>query len=307
MDYTDLVKQTLAKVGRDCVVVPNAFGHHDGQQWQLHLPALPNDPDCILVLNFQDWMSWNAGYLELHAVQQFYGHQVSQILVTTLHHEPKRYYSGPVPIVEFSSHNIREIQLLQGLNTEWTLTNKTVAWQCLNGRETPHRVRAANVLKTWPNGWLSLGNTIALHTWPYSSYRGGTENNKNFQRLQSVYGTAAVNIVTETQYDYPCLISEKTLYAFAACQVPVIVGHRDIVAHCEAMGFDMFRDIVDTSYDNLDNDCRVEQAILRNKDLIQGQFNLEPLRSRLMANRQRVISGSLIDYYCANLAGFFES
>lgn len=287
------------------MIVPNAFQYHDGQQWHMTLPALPQDPQCTLVLNFQDWMSWQGRYVELDTVAEFYGHRVNQVLVTTLHHAPQRHYQGPVPVVEFSSHNIREIQRLQPEDTSWALAPKTLAWQCLNGREIPHRIRAANILKTWTNGWLSLGNSIPLEIWPYSTYRGGTENNDNLQRLRMVYGSAAVNIVTETQYDYPCLVSEKTLFAFVACQIPVIIGYRGIVSDCEAMGFDMFRDVVDTSYDDLDNDCRVEQAIMRNQTLIQNTIKLDHLRNRLQANRDRVISGALIDYYVSNLSRVF--
>jgi hypothetical protein len=205
-----------------------------------------------------------------------------------------------VQVVEFSSHNIREIQRLRQHDTDWALAPKTKAWQCLNGRETPHRWRAANILQSWPGGFLSLGMTMPLPDWPYSTYRGGTENDDNFQRLQGVYGTAAVNIVTETQYDYPCLVSEKTLLAFAACQIPIVIGHQGIVRDCEAMGFDMFRDIVNLDYDHVPNNIRVEQALLTNQDLIQGRMTLPDLGARLAANRQHVLGSGLIDYYQQN-------
>jgi hypothetical protein len=56
------------------------------------------------------------------------------------------------------------------------------------------------------------------------------------------------------------------------------------------MGFDMFDDLVDNSYDHLDNDVRVEQAILRNQDLIQGRINLEPYKARLVRNREYLLN-----------------
>ena len=126
---------------------------------------------------------------------------------------------------------------------------KTQAWQCLNGRMCTHRRRAVDILQHWPNGMLSYGNEIPLPEWAYSTYRG-TENDDNFIRLADVYGSCAVNIVTETEYNTtPGIISEKTLMAFAAQQIPIVIGHSNAVQHCKELGFDMFDDLVDTSYD----------------------------------------------------------
>ncbi len=55
------------------------------------------------------------------------------------------------------------------------------------------------------------------------------------------------------------------------------------------MGFDMFEDVVDTSYDYLPNDQRVEQAILRNKDLIQGKIDISHLSQRLENQQRRAL------------------
>mgnify|MGYP006301594775 FL=1 len=55
------------------------------------------------------------------------------------------------------------------------------------------------------------------------------------------------------------------------------------------MGFDMFDDLVDTGYDYFDNEIRVEQAILRNQDLIQGRIDLAPYRNRLVRNREYLL------------------
>jgi hypothetical protein len=96
-----------------------------------------------------------------------------------------------------------------------------------------------------------------------------------------------VNIVTETEYNTaPGIISEKTLLAFAAQQIPVIIGHQGIVQHCKELGFDMFDDVVDISYDTLPNQVRVEQALHRNQDLILGKIDLAPYQDRLIRQRQ---------------------
>jgi hypothetical protein len=105
-------------------------------------------------------------------------------------------------------------------------------------------------------------------------------------RLLQVYAKCQVNIVTETQYDEPPgIVSEKTLMAMIAQQVPIVIGHQGIVQDCRELGFDMFDDLVDTSYDSMPNDIRVEQAILKNQDLILGKINLAPYQERLQKQR----------------------
>jgi len=88
----------------------------------------------------------------------------------------------------------------------------------------------------------------------------------------------------------------------AAEQIPVVIGHAGIVKHCEELGFDMFTDLVDTSYDSLRNDVRAEQAILLNQDLIQGRIDLAPYRERLSAQRE-----FLLDDYATIMELRFDS
>jgi hypothetical protein len=105
-----------------------------------------------------------------------------------------------------------------------------------------------------------------------------------------LYGRTAVNIVTETEYDTaPGIVTEKTLMAIAAGQIPIVIGHQGIVQHCRELGFDMFDDLVNTSYDTLPNDVRLEQAILLNRDLIMGHRDLAPYQDRIQANRDYML------------------
>jgi hypothetical protein len=161
---------------------------------------------------------------------------------------------------------------------------KTLGWQSLNGRMCHHRRRVADVLTSWPNGVLSYGTEIPLANWDYTTYRG-TENDDNFIRLSNIYSSCAVNIVTETEYHTPPgIITEKTFFAMAAKQIPIVIGYQGIVADCRRLGFDMFDDVVDNSFDMLPNEVRVEQALELNRDLILGKTNLLHLKSRLDRN-----------------------
>jgi len=60
------------------------------------------------------------------------------------------------------------------------------------------------------------------------------------------------------------------------------------------MGFDMFDDLVDNSYDTVDGANRITAAIERNRYLIQGKIDLAPYKQRLQRNREYVLWG-LID------------
>jgi hypothetical protein len=152
-----------------------------------------------------------------------------------------------------------------------------------------HRRRVVDQLLKFDNGSLSYGNEIALPEWSYQTYRG-TENHDNFVRLAPLYAQSAVNIVTETQYDArPGIVTEKTLQAMIARQIPVVIGHPGIVQDCRELGFDMFEDLVDCSYDWAPNDSRAELAIMLNQDLILGRIDLAPYQARLAAQRDFVL------------------
>lgn len=305
MEYTQLFQQTFQNLGLDLHGVWNTYDIPYGNQqgWPLKLPSINFEPATVLLLHFQDFVTWHNGKIvELDLVEQFYGSFANQIVVTHWNHDLKKIYHGPIKLIEYSNHNCREMTRLAQRWSECSdaiSQPKTKAWQCLNGRMCMHRQRAVDILQNWSNGWLSNGNQISLPLWNYDTYRG-TENDENFVRLLSVYGSAAVNIVTETQYDHsPGIITEKTLFAMAAQQIPIIIGYAGIVADCKDMGFDVFDDIVDTSYDHLPNDQRVEQAILRNQDLIMGRIDLDPYQVRLQ-KQSRYVLNDLVTWYQQN-------
>lgn len=296
MDYIEFFKSTLTKQGLDVQGIWNAFDipYDPEHGWPLKLPDIEFKSNTVLLMHFQDFVTFKDNKIvELDILEKKYKDRAAQILVTHMHHGLEKVYTGPIKLIEYSNHNCREMNRLQARWSECESTiaqPKTHAWQCLNGRMCPHRRRAVDILQSWGNGWLSYGPEIPLPLWNYSTYRG-TENDENFVRLLPVYGTAAVNIVTETQYDHrPGVVCEKTLFAMAAQQIPILIGYPGIIADCQDMGFDMFDDVVDTSYDFLPNDQRVEQAILRNQDLIQGRIDISYLQQRLQQQSYRVLN-----------------
>jgi hypothetical protein len=299
IDYSVFFNRVLTKAGFDLVAEYNCYnvGYDTDQGWPMKLPDVDFGSNTLLLLHFQDFVTrTDRGVLELLRVEQHYGDRAAQVLVTYWPHRLQHYYTGPVNLIEFNSHEYAIIQNLKQCQTAWyprLQASRPVAWQSLNGRKCPHRQRVCRVLSTWPNGVLSLGDCVSLDQWPYSTYRGGTTNEDNYLRLIETYGSCAVNIVTETQYDRaPGIITEKTIFAMLSEQIPVIVGYPGVVADCQDLGFDMFTDVVDTAYDYAPNDTRVELALELNRNLILGLKDLDAYRLRLRCQRE-----FLLDYY----------
>jgi hypothetical protein len=288
MDYSALFAKSLTNKGVTFTPVYHCFEsvRSPDTGWSLRLPDFDTD---ILLLHFQDLVNIQDGcVLELEQIEQRYGSRADRVVVTYWNHGLDRIYTGPVRLVEFSNHNYDLVNQLYQRWPDWQHIvdqPRTQAWQCLNGRMCDHRSRVMQILQDWSGGVLSYHDRIRLPQHDYANY---TYNNvDNFINLAYVYGTCAVNIVTETEYaTAPGIISEKTLLAMAAEQIPIVIGHQGIAQHCRELGFDMFTDLVDVSYDHMPNDQRAEQALLLNQDLIQGRIDLAPYRERLRAQRE---------------------
>lgn len=295
MDYSVFFNRVLTKQGFSLIAEYNCFdlGYDPVTGWPLKLPDVYFTSDTLLLLHFQDFVTVsNQGIIELLRVEQHYGDRAAQVAITHWPHDLSRYYTGPINLIEFNSHEYAIIQNLKQRHWEWQpglQSSRCRAWQSLNGRTCAHRARVVNVLGSWPCGILSYGNSILLSSWPYETYPG-TENEDNFIKLIDVYGSCSVNVVTETQYDRaPGIITEKTIFAMLAEQIPIVIGYPGIVADCVDLGFDMFTDLVNVSYDHAPNDVRVERALELNRDLILGHIDLAPYRQRLRCQREFVL------------------
>ena len=129
----------------------------------------------------------------------------------------------------------------------------------------------------------------------------------------NIYGKTLINLVSETFYFEKhnnsvseMFITEKTYKAFTSYQIPVIIGPRGIVNRLRNYGFDMFDDIVDHSYDELDGKDRVFAAI-DSMHLIIKNNNLQTLndntKTRRMQNKMLYLNGldidkKVTDYLC---------
>lgn len=79
------------------------------------------------------------------------------------------------------------------------------------------------------------------------------DNAKNFDlHLRSMYQDHFVEIVTETQFNVPFYgASEKFKNSVYGCVFPILIGGTGLVRFLRNLGFDMFDDVIDHSYDSI--------------------------------------------------------
>jgi len=119
--------------------------------------------------------------------------------------------------------------------------------------------------------------------------------------VSSVFHSCLFNIVAETGsqsdtfYTQTIFITEKSFKAFALRQIPIWVAMPGLAAEVRKLGFDMFDDIIDHSYDSIpDEDSRIhavmQQVKKLNHDMTldQCQSMRRDLQDRLQKNFELV-------------------
>ena len=117
--------------------------------------------------------------------------------------------------------------------------------------------------------------------------------------LDQMFNSTTISLVTESDngdHDTVTVFTEKTLYAVLGLTIPIWPGgyrHADMF---EAMGFDVFSDLVDHSYQFM----RCWRAFKDNLAMLQDPSFIEirqDIMPRLLSNRDHLFSRSLIDWY----------
>ena len=103
----------------------------------------------------------------------------------------------------------------------------------------------------------------------------GTNNNvENFDRfLRKFYQHSLVEIVNETTFlDPGIFVTEKFLNSVYGYNLPIILSNAGSVDYLRSAGFDMFDDVIDHSYDLVENPVdRVFALIEQNKNLLKDK------------------------------------
>lgn len=77
-----------------------------------------------------------------------------------------------------------------------------------------------------------------------------------------IWQESFISIVTETVFNEAvCFPTEKTWKVFDKYHLPIFVSCAGFVAHIRSLGFDVFDDLIDHSYDDIDNDTKRMQAV----------------------------------------------
>ena len=116
------------------------------------------------------------------------------------------------------------------------------------------------------------------------------------------YRETFVEIITETSCTERCFnLTEKTLNSIYGKSFPILISSPGIVAFLRSMGMDVFDDIIDHSYDEIENPIdRIYQAINSNRELLTDTNKAKELWK---ANEHRFIKN--IDFAKHQLYNFF--
>lgn len=106
----------------------------------------------------------------------------------------------------------------------------------------------------------------------YQEYGTSTNDNiGNFNTsLRPRYRNSFVEIVSESSFTAPSfMLTEKTAHSFFGCNFPIILSGKGAIQHLRDVGFDMFDDYVDHTYDTIENPFdRIITAIEYNQQLL---------------------------------------
>lgn len=279
--------------------------------WPIQFPEVSDlsRDNVIVIIHFQDSLTFKDDKcLEIEKVEQHYKEHCDKVVVVIEDIHLESYYKGPLHLIWFPTFCYETMQQCYKYKSQWdtySQAQNTKTWQCLNGIPKTFRKNVAFYLQeNFDNGILSLGGgyiDLPTHAYDEVYWNCGNDNPENFLMLDWVYRDCAINIVTETIYNTrPGIITEKTLFAFLAGQIPLCIGYPGMISDFKDMGFDMFDDIIDTSYDWLPNNERWRAAIDLNADLIRSNISRLDYSERLGYNKNyalRVWPQRCIDWY----------
>lgn len=279
--------------------------------WPVDFPEVDDldHENLLIVIHFQDSLTFkNKRCLEIEKVEQFYGKYCSKVVVVIEDIHLESYYKGPLHLIWFPTFCYETMSQCYKYKSQWdsySETQNTKTWQCLNGIPKSFRRHVAFYLQEkYNNGILSLGGgyiNLPTHAYDDVYWNKGNDNPENFVMLDWVYRDCAINIVTETIYNTrPGIITEKTLFAFLAGQIPILIGYPGMISDFIDMGFDLFEDIVDTSYDWLPSEERWKAAINLNSELLKSNISRLDYAERIGFNKNyalKVWPQRCIDWY----------
>jgi hypothetical protein len=140
----------------------------------------------------------------------------------------------------------------------------------------------------------------------YEIYGSIPNNNVgNFKNtLSKYYRETFVEFVAETSYTEECfLITEKTANSILGCCFPIWISSCRTVEFLRSTGMDVFDDIVDHSYDKIEDPAeRLYRAVSDNLELLTDTDRTKKLWQQ---NRHRFLRN--VEYFRKDLWNFYDS
>ena len=174
--------------------------------------------------------------------------------------------------------------------------HKPYLFQCLNWSMRPHRVSMVHhILQN------KLDSMAIL-----SSKEGEYEDIKVPEiKIDSILDTdfrwalkpqfsnnAYIDLVTETEGEKQ-FNTEKPLNSFLSLQFPIIFGYKGIVEYYRKLGFDMFDDIIDHSYDDMNGDVMNKAKVIADELLRLSKLDWHDINKKCkerLLNNQKLIN-----------------
>jgi hypothetical protein len=214
---------------------------------------------------------------------------------------------NPLCIPFFCATTVNEFQK-ENIVPNWT--NKTKTFNFMINKMRPHRVALLKLVEE-----LNLTDCTYSLPWrenPYTALEPTTHdygirvsldqavkyigtNASMYKHLlqKTVFEPSCISLITEPTYiEREALISEKTIMSIYGGTIPIWVGGWRCADSMQRLGFDIFDDIVDHSYQALENPfARVRNSITLNKKLLSNFKITTSIIKRLQHNLDLMISG----------------
>jgi len=163
-----------------------------------------------------------------------------------------------------------------------------------------------SIKDTFSKGYALIKSTNFTINDGYEIYGNQKNDNVgNFKNtLSNYYKQTFVELVAETSYTEQCfLITEKTANSILGCCFPIWISSKGTVEFLRSSGMDVFDDIVDHSYDLIDDPAeRMHRAITDNIDLLT---NVEKTKKLWLENQQRFLQN--VEYFRKDLWQFYNT
>jgi hypothetical protein len=124
-------------------------------------------------------------------------------------------------------------------------------------------------------GFDKIKQKIGYQTNSYNSNENSSFITHNFeQRLRPLYVNTLIEVVNETiwQPDAGGVVTEKFVNSVYGFNLPIIIGVGNTVSYLKQLGFDLFDDVIDHSYDSEPSPTvRLTGALDKNKELFNNK------------------------------------